>query len=100
MCGIVGYIGNESALGPVIDGLKSLEYRGYDSAGITAINGGKPVTVKQIGRVEVLEQELSGNKLFDDACIAVGHTRWTTHGSPTISNAHPHYNSSKSVTVE
>src|SRR3989344_2451349 len=99
MCGIVGYIGGDSALAPVIDGLKALEYRGYDSAGITAINGGKPFTAKQVGRVEVLDAEVRGNKIFKDARIAIGHTRWATHGSPTQLNAHPHYNSTETVFV-
>jgi glucosamine--fructose-6-phosphate aminotransferase (isomerizing) len=99
MCGIVGYVGGKSALAPVIDGLKSLEYRGYDSAGITAINGGKPVTLKKVGRVETLELELSGNKVFKDSRIAIGHTRWATHGAPTQTNAHPHYNTNKTIFV-
>ena len=99
MCGIVGYIGGDSALAPVIDGLKALEYRGYDSAGITAINGGKPFTAKQVGRVEVLDAEVRGNKIFKDARIAIGHTRWATHGSPTQLHAHPHYNSTETVFV-
>ncbi|HSX45327.1 MAG TPA: glutamine--fructose-6-phosphate transaminase (isomerizing) [Candidatus Saccharimonadales bacterium] len=98
MCGIVGYVGGESALAPVIDGLKALEYRGYDSAGITAING-KPFTAKQVGRVEVLDAEVRENKIFKDATIAIGHTRWATHGSPTQQNAHPHFNSSETIFV-
>lgn len=99
MCGIVGYIGGDSALAPVIDGLKALEYRGYDSAGITAMNGGKPFTVKQVGRVEALDNEVRGQKIFTDAHIAIGHTRWATHGSPTQLNAHPHFNTDKSIYV-
>ena len=99
MCGIVGYVGGESALAPVIDGLRALEYRGYDSAGITAINGGKPFTSKQVGRVEVLDAEVRENKIFHDARIAIGHTRWATHGSPTQLNAHPHYNTSETIFV-
>lgn len=99
MCGIVGYIGGESALAPVIDGLKALEYRGYDSAGITAINGGKPVTVKQVGRVEGLENAVKDNHVFKSSRIAIGHTRWATHGSPTQANAHPHMNADESVFV-
>src|SRR3989344_1799433 len=99
MCGIVGYIGGDSALAPVIEGLKALEYRGYDSAGITAINGGKPVTMKQVGRVEALESQVKNNKVFTSSRIAIGHTRWATHGSPTQANAHPHYNTGKTIYV-
>ncbi len=99
MCGIVGYIGGESALAPVVDGLKALEYRGYDSAGITAINGGKPVTVKQVGRVEGLEKAVKDSTVFKHSRIAIGHTRWATHGSPTQANAHPHYNADETIFV-
>ena len=99
MCGIVGFIGGESALAPVINGLKALEYRGYDSAGITAINGGKPVTAKQVGRVEALETMLSGKKVFTSARIAIGHTRWATHGEPSRANAHPQTNSDETIYV-
>src|SRR3989344_4229938 len=99
MCGIVGYVGPSSALAPVIDGLKALEYRGYDSAGITALNGGKPYTAKQVGRVEALDNEVQGQKIFSDAHIAIGHTRWATHGGPTKINAHPHSNSDETIFV-
>lgn len=99
MCGIVGYIGSKSALAPVLDGLKALEYRGYDSAGITAINSGKPFTAKQVGRVEALDTEVRGNDTFENAHIAIGHTRWATHGSPTQANAHPHFNSDETIYV-
>lgn len=99
MCGIVGYIGEQSALALVIDGLKALEYRGYDSAGITCISsGGNETTIKQIGRVEALEElvKARGDK---QATIAIGHTRWATHGAPSVLNAHPHYNSDKTIFV-
>jgi len=99
MCGIVGYIGNKSALAPVLDGLKALEYRGYDSAGITAMNSGKPFTAKQVGRVEALDSEVRGNNIFENAHIAIGHTRWATHGSPTQANAHPHFNADQTIYV-
>ena len=99
MCGIVGYVGLDSALAPVIDGLKALEYRGYDSGGITAMNGGKPYTAKQVGRVEALDNEVQGQKIFSDAHIAIGHTRWATHGGPTKINAHPHSNSDGTIFV-
>jgi len=99
MCGIVGYIGRGSALEPVIEGLKSLEYRGYDSAGLAAITAGKAITVKQVGRVEALENAAAADKSLAKASIAIGHTRWATHGAPTQHNAHPHYNSDKSIFV-
>ncbi len=99
MCGIVGYIGDKSALAPVIDGLQALEYRGYDSAGITAISNGKPHTVKEVGRVENLSKLVKGKKVFEDADIAIGHTRWATHGSPTRDNAHPQFNDAKTIFV-
>ncbi len=95
MCGIVGYIGNKQALGPVINGLKSLEYRGYDSAGVAFFENDKCEVVKQVGRVEALEDELP----YSTSTIAIGHTRWATHGSPTITNAHPHFNNDKSICV-
>src|SRR5688572_29230974 len=91
ICGIVGYVGGKSAIQPVMDGLKALEYRGYDSAGITALSARKPVTLKQVGRVEALEQEIAARGTIQ-ATTAIGHTRWATHGAPSIKNAHPHFN--------
>lgn len=96
MCGIVGYIGTKSAIEPVLDGLKALEYRGYDSAGITALTRSQPITIKQVGRVEALEEELQ-EKGEIKSTTAIGHTRWATHGSPSITNAHPHFNTSQSI---
>lgn len=95
MCGIVGYIGNKSAIKPVMDGLKALEYRGYDSAGISYIENDKCNTIKQVGRVDKLEVEIPTSS----AHLAIGHTRWATHGAPTIANAHPHFNSDKTIFV-
>src|SRR6476661_4278944 len=98
MCGIVGYIGSKSAVKPVLEGLSALEYRGYDSAGVTTINKGIAKTIKQIGRVDVLEAaiETEGDK---QAGLAIGHTRWATHGIPSNNNAHPHSNSSETIFV-
>jgi glutamine---fructose-6-phosphate transaminase (isomerizing) len=93
MCGIVGYIGNKSAAEPVLDGLKALEYRGYDSAGITQLTAGGSVTTKQVGRVESLEAALPKA----ESRIAIGHTRWATHGQPSIANAHPHFNTTQTI---
>lgn len=99
MCGIVGYIGEKNALGPVISGLKSLEYRGYDSAGVAFIDNNKGQVVKQVGRVEVLEKTLRAAAASKPPGIAIGHTRWATHGAPTLTNAHPHYNTDKTIFV-
>ena len=93
MCGIVGYIGTKSATDVVISGLKRLEYRGYDSAGLVVVEGGKLHTVKQSGKVRDLEQMVYGR--WDEgfrtkATLGIAHTRWATHGSPTPENAHPH----------
>ncbi|MBA3758778.1 glutamine--fructose-6-phosphate transaminase (isomerizing) [Candidatus Saccharibacteria bacterium] len=98
MCGIVGYIGNKSAVKPVLSGLKALEYRGYDSAGISFISKDKPLTIKQVGRVEALEEELAEQGTIT-ANLAIGHTRWATHGSPSILNAHPHQNTDETIFV-
>lgn len=89
MCGIVGYTGNNSALSPVIEGLRKLEYRGYDSAGIALpIAIGKPLFIeKRAGKLKKLEDALAKTP---DAKSGIGHTRWATHGGPTDTNAHPH----------
>ena len=89
MCGIIGYNGVSSAVPFLIDGLKRLEYRGYDSAGIAVISNGNIRQEKKKGRISVLSSAL---KKRDDMCgtIGIGHTRWATHGSPTDENAHPH----------
>lgn len=87
MCGIVAYIGQREAYPIVLKGLKRLEYRGYDSAGIAIINNGLKVYKKQ-GKVSLLEDMLSGKDMHSN--IAIGHTRWATHGEPSDRNAHPH----------
>lgn len=88
MCGIVGYTGHENAKDIIIDGLKKLEYRGYDSAGIALSANGKITVRKKAGRISNLEEAIKGEKL--EGTTGIGHTRWATHGSPTDSNAHPH----------
>jgi glucosamine--fructose-6-phosphate aminotransferase (isomerizing) len=99
MCGIVGYIGNRNGSDIVIAGLKALEYRGYDSAGIALLDGkARPKLVKQVGRVDGLEQLLKAEKP-GKAPIAIGHTRWATHGKPSVINAHPHSNTSRDIFV-
>jgi glucosamine--fructose-6-phosphate aminotransferase (isomerizing) len=90
MCGIVAYVGKRQAHEVVIKGLKRLEYRGYDSAGIALLNGGLNVYKKK-GKVSDLEGYLKGKNL--DSHIGIGHTRWATHGEPNDVNAHPHYSS-------
>jgi glucosamine--fructose-6-phosphate aminotransferase (isomerizing) len=93
MCGIVGYIGKRSASEILINGLRRLEYRGYDSAGVALQTGERLVVVKQTGKVAALEQRL-GESVPDDgreqATAGIAHTRWATHGLPTEANAHPH----------
>jgi glutamine---fructose-6-phosphate transaminase (isomerizing) len=91
MCGIVAYVGKRQAHDVIIKGLKRLEYRGYDSAGIALLNGGLNVYKKK-GKVSELEQHLKGKNL--NSTIGIGHTRWATHGEPNDCNAHPHYSAS------
>jgi glucosamine--fructose-6-phosphate aminotransferase (isomerizing) len=92
MCGIVGYVGNRNGSDIVLAGLKALEYRGYDSAGIAVLDKkGKPKLSRQVGRVEGLEKLMAKEKA-SKAPITIGHTRWATHGKPSITNAHPHSN--------
>jgi glucosamine--fructose-6-phosphate aminotransferase (isomerizing) len=96
MCGIVAYVGHRQAHNIIIKGLKRLEYRGYDSAGIALLNGGLNVYKKK-GKVSELEQYLDGKNL--DSHIGIGHTRWATHGEPNDVNAHPHYSSTKKLAI-
>ncbi|MDR4507099.1 MAG: glutamine--fructose-6-phosphate transaminase (isomerizing) [Candidatus Brocadiaceae bacterium] len=88
MCGIVGYVGSKDVLTILLDGIKRLEYRGYDSAGIAFIDDGKILFEKAVGKVAELEKKLNGNNF--NAKLGIIHTRWATHGAPTIENAHPH----------
>lgn len=98
MCGIVGYIGREQAAPILLDGLAKLEYRGYDSAGLAVYDGSDIEIVKAKGRLQAL-RDLTGDGSGLKGCVGVGHTRWATHGEPTVSNAHPHYNGDKSIAV-
>jgi len=98
MCGIVGYIGNKNAILVGLDGLKRLEYRGYDSAGMAALGkADKLYCEKLTGRVNNLEQKLANQNI--DSNIAIMHTRWATHGKPTVENAHPHWDCKKEIFV-
>ncbi len=88
MCGIVGYIGKQKALPIIIEGLKRLEYRGYDSAGLATIGDNEILITRMSGKVAELEKALPAD--IDNGSLALGHTRWATHGEPTERNAHPH----------
>ena len=88
MCGIIGYVGTENAIPILIEGLKRLEYRGYDSAGIALLHGGELSVRRSVGKLVNLEQLLEQEHL--DGSIGIGHTRWATHGRPSEQNAHPH----------
>src|SRR5580700_3835232 len=89
MCGIVGYIGNRKAVPIILDGLRRLEYRGYDSAGIAVLNGDNQLAVRRAsGKLRNLEDAIRVNPI--DGPYGIGHTRWATHGRPTEENAHPH----------
>ncbi len=98
MCGIVGYVGPQNALDVVLEGLRRLEYRGYDSAGVAVLAGGELSSAKKAGKVANLEKELAEQAL-PPATIGIGHTRWATHGGPTDRNAHPHLSADGTVAV-
>src|SRR5689334_10733013 len=88
MCGIVAYIGQREAYPIVLKGLKRLEYRGYDSAGVALLNGSGLKVFKKKGKVAELEDHLTGKDVRSH--VAIGHTRWATHGEPSDRNSHPH----------
>ena len=88
MCGIVGYIGKQDATPILLEGLRRLEYRGYDSSGVAVFGNKKIKTVKAVGKVNVLENKIGRQKL--PGFLGIAHTRWATHGAPTEKNAHPH----------
>src|SRR5690606_12144468 len=98
MCGIVGYIGNKQAYPIIIKGLKRLEYRGYDSAGLALFDGEKFVSSKTKGKVSDLEAkaEQENTKI---GTIGIGHTRWATHGVPNDINSHPHFSNSGDLVI-
>ncbi|HSX33087.1 MAG TPA: glutamine--fructose-6-phosphate transaminase (isomerizing) [Candidatus Saccharimonadales bacterium] len=99
MCGIVGSIGNKNACSVVLAGLKGLEYRGYDSAGLALLDRKSGLRImKQVGRVEGLESLAAASQL-PATNIAIGHTRWATHGKPSVVNAHPHTNRDGTIAV-
>ena len=88
MCGVVGFVGTRPCVRTIFEGLQRLEYRGYDSAGIATLSGGKIYTAKSDGKLMRLEGHLGG--LPEASHVGMGHTRWATHGAPTTQNAHPH----------
>src|SRR5215212_3217243 len=88
MCGIVGIVGNREVAQRLFDGLKRLEYRGYDSAGICTIHNGQLERRRAEGKLDNLAAELKANPL--GGVVGIAHTRWATHGAPTVGNAHPH----------
>src|SRR6185295_18725213 len=97
MCGIVGYVGPKEAAPILLDGLKRLEYRGYDSAGIATLANGRFVVYRSPGKLSALIEKLNGSS--SGGTTGIGHTRWATHGRPTEANAHPHRDCSGKVVV-
>ena len=95
MCGIIGYIGNKPATPILIEGLRRLEYRGYDSAGIAVIENDEVCRVRMPGKVEKLAAKIAQNQF--EGTIGIGHTRWATHGKPSEANAHPHANGDETI---
>src|SRR6476660_597372 len=98
MCGIVGYIGSREVSSVLLDGLKRLEYRGYDSCGVAIMAGGKPNVIRSAGRIGSLEakipekmaEEFTSGATSESVNCGIGHTRWATHGRPSENNSHPH----------
>src|SRR5947208_1342896 len=98
MCGIVGYIGSQSVVPVIIEGLRRLEYRGYDSAGIAVAGGPDGLALRRApGKLRNLESVIAGAPL--NGSFGIGHTRWATHGRPTEENAHPHRDGSGTLVV-
>jgi glucosamine--fructose-6-phosphate aminotransferase (isomerizing) len=98
MCGIVGYVGEKQALEVVVSGLRRLEYRGYDSAGVAVVADGTIQTRKKAGKLANLEG-LLGDDPLPQSTTGIGHTRWATHGAPNDANAHPHVSGDGRVAV-
>jgi glucosamine--fructose-6-phosphate aminotransferase (isomerizing) len=97
MCGIVGYVGSKNATGLLVDGLKRLEYRGYDSAGVSLMNGGAVETRKAKGKIAMLEEAIGKSPV--EGNVGIAHTRWATHGQPNECNAHPHHDCTGTISV-
>src|SRR5215470_2529299 len=91
MCGIVGYIGHREVSSVLLDGLKRLEYRGYDSCGVAIMDEGRPNVIRSVGRIDTLEEKIKAtNPTNGSVKCGIGHTRWATHGRPSETNSHPH----------
>lgn len=97
MCGIVGYVGDKFVDSLLVAGLERLEYRGYDSAGIATLKGGKLKIKKTAGKIQLLKEKLKEDPLGGE--LGIGHTRWATHGEPTLKNAHPHIDCREEIAV-
>ena len=97
MCGIVGYVGHKKVVPVLLEGLKRLEYRGYDSAGLAVLKPDRVVIYRSVGKIKELEHALWGRDLSGE--VGLGHTRWATHGRPTEENAHPHSDCTGDVVV-
>ncbi|MBU1026986.1 MAG: glutamine--fructose-6-phosphate aminotransferase, partial [Candidatus Margulisbacteria bacterium] len=97
MCGIFGYIGNKEATPFLIEGLRKLEYRGYDSAGIATLDNKKLFVSKCVGKIDGLEEQLKQKPVGGE--IGIGHTRWATHGKPCDENSHPHEDCTGKIVV-
>jgi len=97
MCGIVAYIGKKSAVPVLLEGLKKLEYRGYDSAGLCLLDKGQLITIKRLGKIAELEALVTPRGFSSG--IGIGHTRWATHGAPSTANAHPHLCCRQSIAI-
>src|SRR5271157_1394534 len=97
MCGIVGYIGAKNSVPILLDGLKRLEYRGYDSAGIALVKDGQLVVKKKAGKVSDLISLIGKNG--QSSSLGIGHTRWATHGEPNDVNAHPHVDCNREIAI-
>lgn len=99
MCGIVGYVGYRKAVPVLLHGLQRLEYRGYDSAGLAVLDekSKKIIVEKQVGKIKDLQEYIWGKEINGN--IGIAHTRWATHGPPSIENAHPHTSKSEAFAV-
>jgi len=97
MCGIIGYLGKRKAINVLLDGLKRLEYRGYDSAGVALYNGESILLRRVKGKIKDLEEYLSKSPI--DGFYGIAHTRWATHGRPSEENAHPHRDCREEIVV-
>ena len=98
MCGIIGYVGARPCTNLLYEGLRKLEYRGYDSAGLSVLSGGRIEVVRAVGNMDSLERELKGNG-HSEARLGLGHTRWATHGRPSTENAHPHSDCTGEISI-